>query len=39
MQEGIINEQAADRARRAGLAVVMDACMRVAHQRLMGAEG
>jgi hypothetical protein len=34
MQEGIIHEAAADRARRAGLAVVMDACMRVAHQRL-----
>jgi predicted CoA-binding protein/signal transduction histidine kinase len=39
MQEGIINEDAADRARRAGLAVVMDTCMRVAHQRLMGVEG
>jgi predicted CoA-binding protein/signal transduction histidine kinase len=39
MQEGIINEDAADRARRAGLAVVMDTCMRVAHRRLMGAGG
>lgn len=37
MQEGIINEDAADRARRAGLEVVMDTCMRVAHQRLFGA--
>ena len=39
MQEGIINEDAADLARRAGLAVVMDTCMRVAHRRLMGTEG
>jgi predicted CoA-binding protein/signal transduction histidine kinase len=39
MQEGIINEDAADRARRAGLAVVMDTCMRVAHRRLVGVEG
>jgi predicted CoA-binding protein len=28
MQEGIINEEAADRARKAGLTVVMDHCMR-----------
>jgi predicted CoA-binding protein len=39
MQEGIVNAEAADRARRAGLEVVMDACMRVAHQRLFGAGG
>jgi predicted CoA-binding protein len=39
MQEGIVNEDAADRARRAGLAVVMDTCMRVAHRRLVGVEG
>ena len=34
MQEGIIHEQAADRARHAGLQVVMDTCMRRTHQRL-----
>ncbi len=39
MQEGIVNEDAADLARRTGLAVVMDTCMRVAHRRLVGTEG
>jgi predicted CoA-binding protein len=39
MQEGIIHEDSADLARRAGLEVVMDTCMRVAHRRLMEAEG
>ena len=34
MQEGIVNDQAAEKARRAGLAVVMDRCMSVEHQRL-----
>ncbi len=36
MQEGIINEEAARRAREAGLLVVMDKCMRKEHMRLMG---
>jgi len=36
MQEGIVNEEAAAKARAAGLQVVMDACMRVEHRRLIG---
>jgi predicted CoA-binding protein len=36
MQEDIVNEDAAARAREAGLQVIMDACMRKSHQRLMG---
>jgi signal transduction histidine kinase/predicted CoA-binding protein len=35
MQEGIINEFAADSAREAGLDVVMDTCMRATHKRLL----
>ncbi|MBC7813835.1 MAG: CoA-binding protein, partial [Burkholderiales bacterium] len=34
MQEGIINEEAAQTARDSGLDVVMDRCMRVEHKRL-----
>jgi predicted CoA-binding protein len=34
MQEGIMNEEAASKARDAGLAVVMDRCMRKEHLRL-----
>jgi predicted CoA-binding protein len=34
MQEGVINEEAASKARDAGLVVVMDKCMRKEHLRL-----
>ena len=34
MQLGIINEQAAERARNAGLTVIMDRCIMVEHKRL-----
>ena len=33
MQEGIYNQKAAETAQQAGLMVVMDACMRVEHQK------
>lgn len=36
MQEGIVHEEAAQKARQAGLQVVMDACMRGTHRRLIG---
>ena len=36
MQEGIVNEEAAQKAREAGLKVVMDACMRATHRHLIG---
>ena len=38
MQEGIVNWEAADKARAAGLQVVMDTCMRVTHRRLIGTQ-
>ena len=34
MQEGVINKEAAAKARNAGLLVVMDRCMRKEHLRL-----
>jgi len=36
MQLGIINEEAATKARAAGLQVVMDSCIKIDHQRLFG---
>ncbi len=36
MQLGVINEEAAARARDAGLEVVMDRCMKIEHARLFG---
>lgn len=35
MQSGIINEEAAKRARNAGLSVVMDKCLRTEHRRTL----
>jgi predicted CoA-binding protein len=36
MQEGVIHEEAAARAREAGLQVVMDRCMMIEHRRHFG---
>jgi len=38
MQEGIVNEDAAQKAREAGLQVVMNACMRATHRQLIGPQ-
>jgi len=38
MQEGVVNEAAAARAREAGIEVVMDKCMRKEHLRMLGEE-
>ena len=39
MQEGVIHEDAAQRAREAGLDVVMDRCLLKEHRRLSYARG
>ncbi len=39
MQEGIVNQEAADLARRSGVKVVMDRCMMKEHARTIGCTG
>jgi hypothetical protein len=36
MQEGIVNREAAEKARKAGITVVMNRCMKKEHERLFG---
>ena len=38
MQEGIVNEEAAQKGREAGLKIAMHACMRATHRRLIGTQ-
>jgi predicted CoA-binding protein len=35
MQEGVIHQEAAEKAQNAGLKVVMDRCIKKEHQRLL----
>ena len=37
MQSGVVHNEAADKARKAGLAVVMNRCMKVEHRRALAA--
>ena len=37
MQEGVVHEAAAERARQSGLAVVMDKCTLKEHRKLLGS--
>ncbi|HUF52264.1 MAG TPA: CoA-binding protein [Dehalococcoidia bacterium] len=39
LQQGIWHDEAATKAREAGLAVVQDACIRSAHRRMLASEG
>lgn len=39
MQFGVVNEEAAEKARDAGLTVVMDRCMMQEHKRLLARVG
>jgi hypothetical protein len=38
MQLDVVNEEAAETARNAGLQVVMDRCIKIEHQRLIGSK-
>ena len=36
MQQGVVNQDAADRARKNGLMCIMDFCIKIEHERLIG---